>query len=32
MNAMCMYNKMDAIFMNLENSKISDPHRFKKKG
>ena len=27
MNSMKLYNKMDTILMNSENSKISDPHR-----
>ena len=27
MNSVKLYNKMDAIFVNSENIKISDPHR-----
>ena len=27
MNSIKLYNRMDTIFMNSENSKSSDPHR-----
>ena len=27
MNSITLYNRMDALFMNSENSKISAPHR-----
>ena len=27
MNSVKLYNKMDTIFVNSENIKISDPHR-----